>query len=73
MVEVKTEKTQVTLPILITEKNNTQPQLGLDWLDKLEIGLQGSQKQTSSEIYPQTEKVRESLKISKNFSKQITR
>ena len=29
MVEVKTERTKVTLPILITEKN-TQPLLGLD-------------------------------------------
>ena len=44
MVEVKTEKTQVTLPILITKKKNTQPLLGLDWLDKLEIGLQGSRE-----------------------------
>ena len=42
MVEVKTEKTKITLPILITEKKNTQPLLELDWLDKLEIGLQGS-------------------------------
>ena len=40
MVEVKTEKTKTILPILITEKKNTQPLLGLDWLDKLEIGLQ---------------------------------
>ena len=31
-------------PILITENKNTQPLLGLDWLDKLEIGLQGSKK-----------------------------
>ena len=37
-VEVKTEK--IKIPILITE--NIQPLLGLDWLDKLEIGLQGS-------------------------------
>ena len=42
MVEVKTEKTKTVLPILITEKKNTQPLLGLDWLDKLEIGLQGN-------------------------------
>ena len=42
MVEVKTERTKVSLPILITEKDNTQPLLGLDWLDKLEIGLQGN-------------------------------
>ena len=42
MVEVKTEKSKVTLPILVTENKNTQPLLGLDWLDKLEIGLQGN-------------------------------
>ena len=42
MVEVKTEKSKVVLPILITENKNTQPLLGLDWLDKLEVGLQGS-------------------------------
>ena len=44
MVEVKTEKSKEILPILITESKNTQPLLGLDWLDKLEIGLQGSKK-----------------------------
>ena len=44
MVEVKTEKNKETLPILITENKNTQPFLGLDWLDKLEIGLQGGKK-----------------------------
>ena len=44
MVEVKTEKSREILPILITENKNTQPLLGLDWLDKLEIGLQGSKK-----------------------------
>ena len=42
MVEVKTEKSKITLPILITENKNTQPLLGLDWLDKLEIRLQGN-------------------------------
>ena len=30
------------LPILITENKDTQSLLGLDWLDKLEIGLQGN-------------------------------
>ena len=30
------------LPILITENNDTQPLLGLDCLDKLEIGLKGN-------------------------------
>ena len=44
IVEVKTEKAKTTLQILITEKKNTQPLLGLDWLDKLEIGLQGSRE-----------------------------
>ena len=44
MVEVKTEKSREILPILITENKNTQPLLDLDWLDKLEIGLQGSKK-----------------------------
>ena len=42
MVEVKTEKSKEVLPILSTENKNTQPLLGLDWLDKLEIGLQGN-------------------------------
>ena len=44
MVEVKTEKSKETLPILITENKNTQPLLRLDWLDKLEVGLQGGKK-----------------------------
>ena len=44
IVEIKTEKTKVMLPILITEKKNTQPLLGLDWPDKFEIGLQGSRE-----------------------------
>ena len=30
------------LPILITENKDKQPLLGLDWLDNLEIGLQGN-------------------------------
>ena len=41
-VEVKTEKCKEVLQTLITENRNTQPQLGLDWRDKLEIGLQGN-------------------------------
>ena len=28
--------------MLITENKNIQPLLGLDWLDKLEIGIQGN-------------------------------
>ena len=44
MMEVKTEKSKEILPILITENKSTQPLLGLYWLDKLEIGLQGSKK-----------------------------
>ena len=43
-VEVKTEKCRKTLSILVTENENTQPLLGLDWLDTLEIGLQGNNK-----------------------------
>ena len=42
MVEVKTEKSKETPPILITENKNIQPLLGLDRMDKLEIGLQGN-------------------------------
>ena len=42
MVEVKTEKSKEVLPILNTENKTTQPLMGLDWLDKLEIGLQGN-------------------------------
>ena len=42
MVEVKTENSKEILPILLTENKNAQPSLGLDWLDKLEIGLQGN-------------------------------
>ena len=38
----KRRKQKSTLPILITEKKNTQPLLGQDWLDKREIGIQGS-------------------------------
>ena len=41
-VEVRTEKTRGVLPILITKNRNTQQLLGLDWLDKLEIGLQSN-------------------------------
>ena len=44
LVEVRTEKSKVTLPILLTENKNTQPLLGLNWLDKFEIGLQGNRK-----------------------------
>ena len=44
MVEAKTAKSKEILPILTTENKNTQPVLGLDRLDKLDIGLQGSKK-----------------------------
>ena len=40
MVERKTRKRKEKLPILITEKEKTQILLGLDWLDKPEIGHQ---------------------------------
>ena len=42
MVEVETEKSKEILPILITKNKNSPPLMGLDWLDKLEIGLQGN-------------------------------
>ena len=42
LVEVKTEKSKVMLPIPLTENKDTQPLLRLDWLVKLEIGLQGN-------------------------------
>ena len=44
IVEVKAERNKVTLPKLITEKENTYSLLGLYWLDKLEIGLQGKRE-----------------------------
>ena len=44
LVEMKTEKCQKTLSILITENENTQPLLDLDWLDQQKIGLQGNNK-----------------------------
>ena len=51
MVEVKTEKSKETLPKLITENKNTQPLLGVDWMDKLEIGLQGNKNTKIIQIY----------------------
>ena len=44
MVEMKMKKNKKILLILITKNKNNQPLLGLDWLDELEIGLQGSKK-----------------------------
>ena len=41
MVEVEREKSNEILPTLITQNKKTQPLLVLDWLDELEIGLQG--------------------------------
>ena len=38
--EVKTEKSKVMLPILLTENKDTK--VGPDWLDEKEIGLQGN-------------------------------
>ena len=44
VVEVETERSRVTIPIIIAEKGNTQPLLCLNWLDKLEIGLKGKRE-----------------------------
>ena len=72
IVEVKTEKTKVMLPILITEKKNTQPLLGLDWLDKLEIGLQGSHETNIIRNITTNEKGEKIFKNSRTFLKTIT-
>ena len=69
MVEVKTEKTKITLPILITEKKNTQPLLRLDWLDKLEIGLQGSHETNIIRNITASEKGEKLFKEFENFLK----
>ena len=43
MKKSKQKNNKVVLAILITENKNTQqPLLELDWLDELEIGLQGN-------------------------------
>ena len=61
MVEVKMEKkNKITLPILITANKNTQPLLGLDWLDKLEIGLQGN-KNTNIIRHIETDERRQTI------------
>ena len=61
MVEVKTEKSKEILAILITENKNTQPLLGLDWLEKLQIGLNKETKtRTLSDISKLTEDDRKS-------------
>ena len=59
-VEVKTEKCKKTLSTLITENKNTPPLLGLDWLDKLEIGLQGN-KNTNIIRHIETDERREKI------------
>ena len=71
MVEVKTEKTKITLPILITKKN-TQPLLGLDWLDKLEIGLQGSHEANIIRNIPASEKGEKIFEEFENLLKKTT-
>ena len=72
MVEVKTEKSKEILPILITENKNTQPFLGLDWLDKLEIGLQGSKKTNVSRHVEEDERRKRITVNTKIYSKITT-
>ena len=60
MVEVKTEKSKEVLSILKTENKNTQPLLGLECLDKLEIGLQGN-KNTNIMRYIETDGRRQKI------------
>ena len=57
---MKTEKSKLTLPILITANKNTQPLLGLDLLNKLEIGLQGN-KNTSNIRHIETDERRQKI------------
>ena len=45
---------------MITENKTTQPLLGLDWLDKLEIGLQGN-KNTNITRHIETDKRRQKI------------
>ena len=71
MVEMKTEKSKEILPYLITENKNTQPLLGLDWLDKLEIELQGSKKQMSCVTWKKTKDERKLSMNMKIHSKTI--
>ena len=47
-------KMQKNVTKLITENKNTQPLLGPDWLDKLEIGLQGN-KNTNIILHIETD------------------
>ena len=72
MIEVKTEKGKEILPILITENKNTQPLLGLDWLDKLEIGLQGSKKTNVIRHVKEEERRKKLLMNTKIYSKTTT-
>ena len=72
MVEVKTEKSREILPILITENKNTQPLLGLDWHDKLEIGLQGSKTTNVIRHVTEDERKKESSTNTKIYSKTTT-
>ena len=71
-VEVKTEKSEETLPILITENKNTQPLLGLDWLDKLEIGLQGSKKTNVIRYVEEDDRQKKLSANTKTYSKITT-
>ena len=69
MVEVKTEKSKEILPILTTENKNSQPLLGLDWLDKLEIGLQGSNKPNVIRHVEEAERREKPSTSTKTYSK----
>ena len=72
MVEVKTERSWVTLQILIAEKGNTQPLLGLDWLDKLEIGAQGNRETNIVRNIEVNERGEKLVKDYENLFKKIT-
>ena len=50
LVEVKTEKKQRDITHSHNREQKHSPLLGLDWLDKLEIGLQGSKKNVIRDV-----------------------
>ena len=71
-VEVKMEKCKRTLSILVTENENTQPLLGLDWLDTLEIGLQGNNKTNFNRHVENDERRKKMSMNTKMYSKTTT-
>ena len=72
MVERKTEKSKEVLSKLVTENKNTQPLLGLNWLDKLEIEFQETETRTFSDTLKPMKNGRRLSTNTKIYSKRIT-